>query len=135
MIQKVSILNKEQVKTGKIKEEKPENQYHQGDFVWLNFSPSEGNEMRGKHPAVIVSTDSYNRAGNYVIVCPITSHGSDAPIYFKLVNYETVHGRVNCSQIHSFDQSRIIDKTGERMTASDFTFVHQLLSLALMIDY
>lgn len=129
------ILNEEQVKTGKIKLENKEIQYHQGDFVWLNFSPSEGNEMRGKHPAVIVSTDSYNRAGNYVIVCPITSHGSDAPIYFKLVNYETVHGRVNCSQIHSFDQKRIIDKTGERMSASDFTFVHQLLSLALMIDY
>ena len=129
------ILNEEQLKTGKIKLENKEIQYHQGDFVWLNFSPSEGNEMRGKHPAVIVSTDSYNRAGNYVIVCPITSHGSDAPIYFKLVNYETVHGRVNCSQIHSFDQKRIIDKTGERMSASDFTFVHQLLSLALMIDY
>ena len=129
------ILNEEQVKTGKIKLENKEIQYHQGDFVWLNFSPSEGNEMRGKHPAVIVSTDSYNRAGNYVIVCPITSHGSDAPIYFKLVNNETVHGRVNCSQIHSFDQKRIIDKTGERMSASDFTFVHQLLSLALMIDY
>lgn len=129
------ILNKGQLKNGKTKIEKRENHYHQGDFVWLNFSPSEGNEMRGKHPAVIVSTDAYNSAGNYVIVCPITSHGSDAPIYFKLVDYDTVHGRVNCSQIHSFDQKRIIDKTGERMSASDFTFVHQLLSLALMIDY
>lgn len=128
MIQKVSILNKERVRNGKTR-------YRQGDFVWLNFSPSEGLEMRGKHPAVIVSTDAYNQAGNYVIVCPITSHGTDAPIYYKLVDYDTVHGRVNCSQIHSFDQKRIIDKTGERMTAADFSYVHQLLSLAIMMDY
>ena len=127
------ILKSNQFKIGKIESEREH--FRQGDFVWLNFSPSEGLEMRGKHPAVIVSTVAYNQAGNYIIVCPITSHGSNAPIYFKLIDYRTVHGRVNCSQIHSFDQKRVIAKTGERMEASDFSYVHQLLNLALMMDY
>ena len=45
--------------------------YHQGDIVWLNFSPSIGNEMKGIHPAVIVSSNAYNQVSNYIVVCPL----------------------------------------------------------------
>ncbi|WP_338152081.1 type II toxin-antitoxin system PemK/MazF family toxin [Lactobacillus johnsonii] len=36
------------------------NKFKQGDIVWANFSPSVGQEMKGKHPAVVVSSNSYN---------------------------------------------------------------------------
>ncbi|WP_275350492.1 type II toxin-antitoxin system PemK/MazF family toxin, partial [Enterococcus faecium] len=49
----------------------------QGDLIWLNFTPSFGREMRGKHPALVVSSNAYNRKTNYIIVCPITSGGNN----------------------------------------------------------
>ena len=44
----------------------------QGDIVKLNFSPAVGNEMKGEHPALVVSSNSYNEKTAYIIVCPIT---------------------------------------------------------------
>ena len=41
------------------------NKFKQGDIVWANFSPSVGQEMKGKHPAVVVSSNSYNEKTNY----------------------------------------------------------------------
>ena len=50
--------------------------YKQGDIVYLDFSPSVNNEIRGIRPAVIISTDEYNRRANYITVMPITKHGN-----------------------------------------------------------
>jgi mRNA interferase MazF len=43
-----------------------------GDLVWLNFSPQSGREQRGRRPALVVSSDIYNRTG-LMLACPITS--------------------------------------------------------------
>lgn len=59
----------------------PKNKFKQGDIVWADFSPSVGQEMKGKHPAVVVSSNSYNEKTNYLMVCPITSHGNHFPTY------------------------------------------------------
>lgn len=37
----------------------PKIRFKQGDIVWADFSPSVGQEMKGKHPAVVVSSNSY----------------------------------------------------------------------------
>ncbi|MCH5378420.1 type II toxin-antitoxin system PemK/MazF family toxin [Limosilactobacillus reuteri] len=50
--------------------------YKQGDIVYMDFSPSVGFEMDGKHPAVIISNDRYNRNSGYLMVVPITSGGT-----------------------------------------------------------
>ncbi|EMF0218374.1 type II toxin-antitoxin system PemK/MazF family toxin, partial [Enterococcus hirae] len=81
----------------------------QGDLIWLNFTPSFGREMRGKHPALVVSSNAYNQKTNYIIVCPITSGGNDFSGYIPLHGYK-IHGRVNATQIHSFDTDRIVSK-------------------------
>ena len=44
----------------------------QGDVVWLDFDPSEGHEIRKRCPAVVLSSNAYNRATGFVIVAPIT---------------------------------------------------------------
>ncbi len=72
----------------------------QRDFIWLNISPSFGKEMRGNHPALVVSSNVYNQKTNDVIVCPITTGGKFAG-YVPLNGYKTT-GRINAAQIHSF---------------------------------
>src|SRR5699024_6047600 len=77
------------------------NKFKQGDIVWANFSPSVGQEMKGKHPAVVVSSNSYNEKTNYLMVCPITSHGKHLPTYLDLFGYY-IPGRLRVSQFASF---------------------------------
>lgn len=107
----------------------------QGDIVWLNFSPSFGKEMKGKHPGLVVSSNAYNQKTNYVIICPITSGGNNFSGYIPLNNYKT-YGRVNATQIHSFDTDRIISAEFiERVRDEDFLLVKQVLDYALNIDF
>ena len=49
----------------------PKIRFKQGDIVWADFSPSVGQEMKGKHPAVVVSSNSYNEKTNYLMLCPL----------------------------------------------------------------
>lgn len=106
----------------------------QGDILWLNFTPSFGREMRGKHPALVVSSNAYNEKTNYVIVCPITTGGNDFTGYVPLNGYK-IEGRVNATQIHSFDINRITSrKFVDRIREDDFLVVKQVLDYALKID-
>jgi len=43
-----------------------------GDIVWLDFSPQAGREQRGRRPALVVSSNTYNKTG-LMLACPITS--------------------------------------------------------------
>ena len=56
----------------------------QGDVVWLDFDPSEGHEIRKRCPAVVLSSNAYNRATGFVIVAPITSTIRTLPGYVIL---------------------------------------------------
>lgn len=106
----------------------------QGDIIWINFSPSVGTEMKGRHPAVVVSSNAYNEKTSYVIVCPITSHGNEFAGYIPLRGYK-VHGRINAIQVHSFSLKRtktlgIIDK----LRTEDLIQVKQVIDYALEVD-
>lgn len=108
--------------------------YAQGDIVWLNFSPSFGKEMKGKHPALIVSSNAYNKKTNYVMVCPITTGGNKFAGYIPLEGYQIV-GRVNATQLHSFDIKRIMStEFVDRLREEDFLVVKQVLDYALNVD-
>lgn len=106
---------------------------HQGDILWLDFSPSVGSEMRGRHPALVVSSDLYNQKTSYIIVCPITSHGNNFPGYVPLNNYK-IRGRVNANQVHSFSLKRVKSEVVDKIRPEDFLIVKQVLDYALQID-
>lgn len=106
---------------------------HQGDLIWINFSPSTGNEMRGRHPALVVSSNAYNKKTSYIIVCPITSHGNNFSAYVPLTGYK-IHGRINATQIHSFSLTRIQSKVIDKLRPEDFLLVKQILDYALEMD-
>ncbi|MGC4441267.1 type II toxin-antitoxin system PemK/MazF family toxin, partial [Streptococcus suis] len=44
------------------------------DIVWIDFDPSRGKEIKKRRPAVVVSSDNYNKQTGMIAVCPIT-HG------------------------------------------------------------
>lgn len=44
-----------------------------GDLVHMNFSPSAGHEMAGRHYALVLSPMTYSRRMGMAIVCVITS--------------------------------------------------------------
>lgn len=107
----------------------------QGDIIWLNFSPSVGKEMRGTHPALVVSSNAYNKKTSYVIVCPITTGGNSFQGYVPLEGYK-IKGRVNATQIHSFDFARLKSKQFvDRIRGEDFLLVKQVLDYALEVDF
>ncbi|MBC1491003.1 type II toxin-antitoxin system PemK/MazF family toxin [Listeria booriae] len=106
----------------------------QSDIIWIDFSPSKGKEIRGKRPAVVVSSNAYNKKTNYIIVCPITTGGNDFIGYVDLQGY-AIEGRINATQLHSFDLSRIASQTFvDKLRAEDLVQVKQILDYALEID-
>lgn len=106
-----------------------------GDIVWLNFSPSQVKEIKVKRPALVVSSNEYNRSTSYVIVCPVTTSGNHHPSYIELNHYPHVKGRVNTSQIHSFDLTRIDRDHGplDQTRLEDMVKVQSVLKFALNI--
>ena len=75
--------------------------YRQGDILYLDFEGSQGNEIKGIHPAVVISNDLYNQNTNYIIVVPVTSGGTNFDGYVNLKGYRNVYGRVNATQIYT----------------------------------
>lgn len=101
----------------------------------MNFSPSFVKEMKGKHPDPVVSSNEYNKKTNVIIVCPITSGGNTFSGYV-LLNYYKTFGKVNATQIHSFDTDRIINTEFiERLRDEEFLIVKQVLDYALEVNF
>lgn len=44
------------------------------DIIWIDFNPSKGKEIQKRRPALVISSDNYNKQTGFVAVCPIT-HG------------------------------------------------------------
>lgn len=81
----------------------------QRDIVNLNFDPSKGHEIKKRRPALIMSSDDYNRTTNLVIVCPITSTEKEHP-FFIPIESEKINNikksKVNTNQVFSFDYTK-----------------------------
>ncbi|WP_225415515.1 type II toxin-antitoxin system PemK/MazF family toxin [Limosilactobacillus reuteri] len=97
--------------------------YHQGDIVYMDFSPSKDNEIKGMRPAVIISSDEFNRNSSYLMVVPITMHGNNSPCYVELNGYRYVKGRVNTDQVHSYSLDRVGSLPMEQLRIKDFNKV------------
>lgn len=96
------------------------NKFRQGDILYFDFSPSVNNEIRGIRPAVIVSSDDYNRRADYLTVMPITKHGNNFDGYVELFGYKNVQGRVNVMQMHSYSIDRVRSNPLDHMRVGDF---------------
>lgn len=74
-----------------------------GDLIWTDFDPRTGREQSGRRPALVVSPSAFNRASEFVIVCPITSKVRPFGTSVVLPAGLPVSGEVLTGHIRSID--------------------------------
>ena len=75
----------------------------QGDIILLDFNPTKGHEQKGKRPAIVISTNIFNKYTGMVMVCPISSNNKEFPTHYLLEDTKKVFGSVLCEHIRSID--------------------------------
>jgi len=75
----------------------------QGDICYMDFAPTKGHEQTGLRPAVVISTDKFNKYTNMAIICPITTNTKKFPTHYELETTKKVKGSVLCEHIRSID--------------------------------
>lgn len=84
--------------------------FEQGDIIYLDFDPQSGHEQRGRRPALVVSSDLFNRVSSLTMVCPITHTDRGHPFHIRLDGRTRTDGVVLC------DQARMLDTRARRGT-------------------
>ena len=85
------------------------------DLIWINFKPSVGQEIRGRHPAIVISSANYSRLTGLVMVMPIT-HGTNNRLkrLFIPLYAQKLEGYINPLQTYTFSiEKRNAQFTGE----------------------
>ena len=77
--------------------------FEQGDIVYMDFDPQAGHEQRGRRPALVVSSDLFNRVNSLTMVCPITHTERGSPIHIRLDDRTETDGVVMCDQVRMLD--------------------------------
>ncbi len=104
----------------------------QGDIIYLDFNPSKGHEQKGARPAIVISTNTFNKNTKMIIVCPITSNDKYFPTHYKLIESKKIKGSILCEHIRSIDfESRNV-KFIEK--ASDVDLISTLMLLNACIE-
>jgi len=75
----------------------------QGDIVFIDFSPQEGHEQKGRRPTLVVSTNIFNEKTGFVLVCPITKKDNKFPLHISLPENILTDGFVLTEHVRSVD--------------------------------
>jgi mRNA interferase MazF len=102
-----------------------------GDIVKLNFSPQEGHEQAGYHPALILSPARYNKLSSLALMCPITNQSKGFRFEVVLEERRTT-GVVLSDQVKSFDwrarQVKFIEKAPDYLVEEVLAKIETLLT-------
>ena len=73
-----------------------------GDIIWTDFDPSAGHEQAHKRPAIVLSTEPFNKQIHLALVAPITSrvHGHSFEVTLQGTKTE---GVILCQQVTTTD--------------------------------
>ena len=104
---------------------------NQGDIVFLDFSPIEGHEQRGKRPAIVISNNVFNKNTKMVMVCPITSNDKYFPTHYLLEDTKVIHGSVLCEHIRSIDYEIRNVKFIEKVSDNDLVSIVMLINACI----
>lgn len=79
------------------------------DIVWLDFDPSKGKEIGKYRPALVLSSEEYNRKSGLLICCPISTSARGAPTEVAVDNIENGNSVVaaNLIQTLSWKERRV----------------------------
>lgn len=104
-----------------------------GDVWQVSLDPTVGHEVKKTRPAVIVTSDLYNRDNWVVIVMPLTSH--DTAEEDQILIEPPEGGLTNRSvtlpdQLRAVDRSRLVKRLG-RLAPETMLFVDKSLKIVL----
>ena len=74
-----------------------------GDLVWLEFTPQDGSEQRGRRPALVLSPKAYNEKAGLALFRPVISKIKGYPFEVQLPDGYAVSGVVLSDQLKSLD--------------------------------
>lgn len=92
------------------------------DLIWINFKPSVGQEIRGRHPAIVISSANFSRLTGLVMVMPIT-HGTNNRLksLFIPLHAQKLEGYINPLKTYTFSiEKRDAQFTGEIASTEDW---------------
>ncbi|AKP64095.1 type II toxin-antitoxin system PemK/MazF family toxin [Levilactobacillus koreensis] len=99
----------------------------QQEIIWIDFQSSRSNELRDRHPAVVLSTVGFSKITNQVAVSLITHATSNRlkDMFVPVANNPQIEGYVNPLQFHTFSlKGRDITTTGTFL--DDYAFAKVL---------
>lgn len=100
----------------------------QRDIIFVDFNPTKGHEQSGHRPAIVISTDTFNKFTKMFIVCPITTNTKDFPTHHLLNNTKKITGSVLCEHIRSIDYEDRNCKFVEKISDDEFKGIMSLLN-------
>lgn len=56
----------------------------EGDIIWVQLSPTQGQEQAGHRPVLVLSPASYNRVAKLCVVCALTNQAKGYPFEVKM---------------------------------------------------
>ena len=71
--------------------------------MWHTFDLQAGHEQAGRRPALVVSTEAYNRKVGLAIFCPVTAQVKGYPFEALLPEGLDAEGVVLSDQVNSLD--------------------------------
>ena len=92
-----------------------------GDILELSLDPTQGREIRGSRPVLVLSADAFNKASGLLLVAPITQGGMAAretAFSVTLMGSGTrTQGMILCDQTRTVDARARAFKKIERAPA------------------
>ncbi len=78
-------------------------------IVWLDFEPTKGKEIGKYRPALILSSEAYNRQSGLLICCPISTSVRGVPTEVSVHNIDNEHSVVasNIIQTLSWKERKV----------------------------
>lgn len=70
-------------------------------IVWLDFDPTKGKEIGKYRPALVLSSEAYNRKSGLLICCPISTSARGVPTEVSVQNIENEYSVVAANLIQT----------------------------------
>ncbi|MDF2535363.1 MAG: transcriptional modulator of MazE/toxin, MazF [Bacillales bacterium] len=105
---------------------------NRGDLIYLNFTPQSGHEQAGRRPGIVLSSEQFNTATGFAVVCPITDQVKGYPFEVVLPDDLQIKGVVLTDQIKSLDwrarQVQIVGQATEETVEKCLELIQLYLS-------
>ena len=103
----------------------------QGDVICVNFNPTKGHEQKGTRPAVVISSNIFNKNTNMVIVCPVSTNKKYFPTHYHLEDTKKIYGSVLCEHIRSIDYNSRNVVFMEKLSDNDLLSIITLMNACI----